>query len=552
MKSSIHTSILAAALCLLNIGLYGQSSGPIAEGERELGRERYDQARTLLNQIPGDATACYLLGELYLSIQKTDSAALNFQKGLNIDKEQWGCLIGLGQTLLANSPAEAEKLFDQAVAIRKYRENAQVQDRIAIAYLSMPSPNYEKVRLWLNNALAVNASEPLTYIVGGDMYVRQKKGNDAVNSYKTALELDPDNTEALYKLAKVYYQGRLYDWAIEQLNRVIALDSLHLPSYRLAGEINYRKGLYSLAIDSYRQLIKTGASSMDDRARYATSLFFDKRYEEALPEFEKILQTNPNNPTALRLNAYAQQYKGEYEQGISTIQKFFSVGNPDIFLDTDYQYYGRLLMGVGKDSLAYVNFAKAIGMADPENKPRLYQELLDSLDKRKAYELADAYYQNYVAEGGYLKPVQCNSWTQDCYFSAVNRLAKGTAQDSALCVVYAQRADSLAGVLTGMAPQSYLGLYWQANAKALLDLKFEKMDAKPLYEKLLEYENLPSKPKTTAFKYLGACYVLNDDLEAGLVWYKKYLEINPNDLEISRYVTDIEAHLKEQMKQSSN
>lgn len=569
MKFAFHTLLVTISVSLLSSGLLAQGSGQsgrppqgprmeqgpqgpqgdrFAEGEREMRRERFDRARMEFERDPNDPRGLYLLGEYFMRTGKVDSAAIAYKKGLAIDPEDWRCKIGLGRTLLESAPLEAAKVFDEVSKVRKLRGEVQIPVSIARAYLSVRTPDFGKVREWLGKAIAVNMKEPLIYLIEGDMNMKQQKVGNAVNSYKSALNYDPNNIDANFKLGRIYQQAREDSLALQFENKVLQLDSLHIPAYRAKGDLYFRRDQFDQASNFYRPAMRIGGGNVEDRARLAKSLFLAKRYEEALPELNRLLQVDPNNTEALRLKAYSLQIQGRNQEGVAYLEKFLSQASPDAIIGQDFECYSRLLMGLGEDSLAYIKLEKAISMTDLKRKKEsLFVEMLDSINTRKQYEFADVYYKKFEHEMGTLLPSQYNTWGQDCYNAAVNRMngmKEGTPQDSVLYKMYAQRADTLFAKVSELAPRSYLGLYWQANSKALLDPGYATMEAKPLYEKLLTFDNLIPSAKIAAYYYLGSCASLTGNLEVALGYYEKCLELDPNRADVLGYVETIKEALK--------
>jgi tetratricopeptide (TPR) repeat protein len=548
------TGIILMHLTSLHAGAQSQARMSAAEArtqevaaaaaETELVRGRIPEFRAMAKSLLHTAPGNFLMGEFQLRNGRADSAAWYFREGLKLDANHWGCLTGLGHTLLPTAPAEAEALFTQANSYRQNPALARTQAYIARAYLYLPVPAYEKVRSWLNTALATDNKEPATYLVGAEMYIRQKKGNDALTTYMAALDVAPGNIQALYGIAQVYFQGRLYERAIESLDLAFEADSLHLPTLRMSMEIHYRMQDYTRVIEDYQRLQSLGECPVETKALYAAALFFDKRIDQALPVFDQVLGMNPENPSALRLKAYAHQYRGEFSEGVSTIEKFFASADSSQILDTDHIYHARLLLGTGNTLPAWEEYGKAMLRADtPDNSLVIFAEMMDSIHNRKLYETADQWYRRSTDMGIRPTAAQHYYWAEDCYYASYNRLLRGTPEDSARYRMWANRCDSLGLVLSELSPGTYHGLFWQASAKALLDPKYEVMEARPLYEQLLTLENLPNKPKLSAYKYLGSCAVLTNQTEMGLSYYEKYLEINPNDAEISGLAESLRAHM---------
>jgi tetratricopeptide (TPR) repeat protein len=82
-----------------------------------------------------------------------------------------------------------------------------------------------------DNALAVKADAPGTYVVKGIYLHRIRRYADAIDNYRKALELDPDSVNAHYNAALTYLEMRQYDAANRHAQRAYALGA-QLPGLR--------------------------------------------------------------------------------------------------------------------------------------------------------------------------------------------------------------------------------------------------------------------------------------------------------------------------------
>jgi tetratricopeptide (TPR) repeat protein len=72
-------------------------------------------------------------------------------------------------------------------------------------------------------AVAINPKAPGTYVVQGIYLYRAKQYKSAIERFKTALELDPDNLNAHYNIALTYLDTKQYELANRHAQRAYAL-----------------------------------------------------------------------------------------------------------------------------------------------------------------------------------------------------------------------------------------------------------------------------------------------------------------------------------------
>jgi tetratricopeptide (TPR) repeat protein len=92
-----------------------------------------------------------------------------------------------------------------------------------------------------------------------------RRYEEALQDLNRALELDPNNTQALGLRGNTYLTMKRYEQALRDLNRALQLDPNNAQTLGLRG-------------DTYRKM---------------------KRYEQALQDFTRGLQLDPNNTTVL-------------------------------------------------------------------------------------------------------------------------------------------------------------------------------------------------------------------------------------------------------------
>jgi tetratricopeptide (TPR) repeat protein len=84
---------------------------------------------------------------------------------------------------------------------------------------------------WFERAIAFKSDVPGTYVAQGIYLHRAKQYPQAIQSFKRALELDPDSMNAHYNLGLSYLETKQYALANEQAQRAYALGA-QLPGLR--------------------------------------------------------------------------------------------------------------------------------------------------------------------------------------------------------------------------------------------------------------------------------------------------------------------------------
>lgn len=127
----------------------------------------------------------------------------------------------------------------------------------------------------------------------------------AVESYEQALNKFPDFRRAHKNLGLLHVQIGDFDGAIEHLTRAIELGDRDGRSYGLLGYSHVSKENYFAAEEAYRTAILQQPDAKDWQLGLARSLLGQEKYADASSLFSSILQKNPADVEAWKLQANA-------------------------------------------------------------------------------------------------------------------------------------------------------------------------------------------------------------------------------------------------------
>jgi len=221
-------------------------SQDINQARKAIDAEQYEKAKSMLKSIikdsPINGRANFILGNVYLIQQLSDSAKITFQRGLAGKDGENLNYIGLGVIDLDNADnTAAEANF--ALALKDARRK-DTEELIAIgrAYTYSTKPNFKKAIEVLNKAKAIDSNDAIIKLALGDAYFGDKNQNDAYASYRDAFQLDPTLLRAKMQLGVLLKGAKSYDEAIKSFNEVIAINPNYGPVYRELAETYYKWG----------------------------------------------------------------------------------------------------------------------------------------------------------------------------------------------------------------------------------------------------------------------------------------------------------------------
>ena len=492
---------------------------------------QFHKARNFfLGQIkatPVDARSFCYLGDAYLGLQLPDSAQIMYEKALKLDPKSPFAFVGFGKLALLKGDRMG-KLESFEKALKMDKKNPEICNEIARACIALSKIDTVTFENYLRQGFVLDPKYAALHITFGDYEAMERRLGSAVNAYQRALFFDPSSIVAYRKLGVFQTISRSYHDAITAFNKCIALNSDQILVYKNLGDLYYLLGRYPEAEKNYQLYMGKAEVSVDDKERYAFILFFNKKYTEAAKLLEEVMAQNSDESVLLRIRGYIACETGDTRKGLEFMEKFFKLHDPKKNIASDYGYYGRLLQMSGKDTLAILNFKKALVL--DSTKTELYEALAKLYSTNKMHNEAVASYKKMIAFGA----DSVNSWFQigkeyyfegDNYramFDSLSNLQKGKVQSAnsirvnELKRLNFQKADSAFTKVTVLNPLYAGGFIWKGRINSLLDTESTTDSAKEAYEKaltLLEAGDAAKNRKSIieCYRYLGSYYFLNSE-----------------------------------------
>lgn len=117
----------------------------------------------------------------------------------------------------------------------------------------------------------------------------------ATEYYKKAIEILPENTEALYNAGVSYYGTGDKEAALKMYETVLSISPEHTNAANNAGVIFFERQKYDVAKKYFLQAIKYGPSNADAFGNLGAAEHNTGNIKEAIEYYKKSLQINPNN-----------------------------------------------------------------------------------------------------------------------------------------------------------------------------------------------------------------------------------------------------------------
>lgn len=540
-----------AYFCLFVLSTFISSAQSIKEARKLTDNEQYEESSAMYQKLiagsPADANLYYYFGDNLLSSGNADSAQLVFEKGKSIDPNNALLKIGSAKLLLdaysvretkaaldkdGNNPelkarnedavqnvSQAGKLIDEAVA-KALLKDPLIYIEAAEAYIHYKNKDLDKAKMLLDKASGIDQKNIEINLLYGDIYAELVNGTLSAEYYNKALELDKTSVRAIVSKGRLYKRSTNYEGAAEEFQRAIQIDSAYAPAHRELGEAYFKIGKLEKAKAEYRKYLELSKNNCGARIRYASFLYISKSYSDALSELDQVAQRcDSNNLTMLRIQSYSNYEDKKYDQALKAIEHLFRIVPMEKRLDKDFEYYGKTLIALNRDSLGIEQLQKAFAI-DP-SRFDLLSEIAGAWFKLKNYPNSIFFLQQKITQGKDVKVADYYNLGRSYYYN--NQFP---AADSAFMKV------------NEISPKYASGWLWRADANSHIDSTSEAGLAKPFYEKYVELAEADSANATKytsgltkAYGYLAYYYILKKDNEKALFYLKKkqLLPLDPED-----------------------
>lgn len=306
-----------------------------------------------------------------LTFAQTDSAGIFLQKGLE-EKNKGRRMESLKHFEKAYGYNKSDKqivaeLASANVELRRYfqaRENykqlEQLGDNSAGTYkqimqLSFNMRQFDEAIKYANLLKKTDPSEKVAYYIGKAHYQKEFYG-DAIKFLDVAAKEDPNNAEVPYMVAKAYADMLNYKQAAAYFQKALAIDpnqsqwmyEMALMYYGMHDDQNALKymleaadkglkrdneylenlgiaylnaGKFNEGLGILQEALQRRPSDMNLLNMIAEGCYDAKKYDLAIEHWDKVLELDKTNASALYMIGLSYQKKGEKDKGMALCDK---------------------------------------------------------------------------------------------------------------------------------------------------------------------------------------------------------------------------------------
>jgi tetratricopeptide (TPR) repeat protein len=211
-------------------------------------------------------------------------------------------------TLAGNDAVEAEKSFRRALELNPQAARA----RAGLAEILLGGGKYAEAGAEARAAIEAGDDRASTYGILGEALTLSGKYDEALGSLNEALKREPKNAIALRRRAEIHIARGDLKAAIEDLRASAEIEPDIPTRLRLAGALAEAKR-YDEAVPLYQRILQDEPSNNEARTALAAVMIESGKGAEAIAQLESLIKAEPNRADlrAQLAELYLQQAQSE-------------------------------------------------------------------------------------------------------------------------------------------------------------------------------------------------------------------------------------------------
>jgi len=326
--------------------LYGEAKTAEASGDMAAAEAKYKE---ILRIAPRLGPAYNNLGLLYFKQRQFEKAAQVLERGLKVDPKMPSASALLGISLYelgrysdaisplqnalgANPKDNNAELYLARSLLKLGRDDGAAQH---LQKLAQRQPDSQEIWYLLGKvymklseqALAkMNAIDPnsvLAHEMSGEIMESMKNYDGAIVEYKKAVEMAPHQAGTHYALGNAYWNLAQWTAATEQFHQELSNDPHNCMAQWKLGNILLEENIQpEEALADTEKALAACPNLNQARVDHARALLKLNRSQDALPELQVAVKSNPDEPTIHFLLAQAYRASGKTEEAKAEMQVF--------------------------------------------------------------------------------------------------------------------------------------------------------------------------------------------------------------------------------------
>ena len=276
---------------------------------------------------PHSSAPLHTMGVTLFALGRFEEAAECFDRVLKLDPEHELARRGMAQTRM--------QLGQLVESIKWYREAIDLDPKAALAYVGMGEAlfrlgQYEEAIEALEQAVSVQPEGlPLrTHHFLAEALRKQDRHEEAIERYRTVLEIDPRFTYAHAGIGYASFSLQRYGEALEWLAQSVSLDPgspAAADRYWMMGQASEALGRTDAAIEHYTHALEIDSRNAGALESLAMLRTRQQRYEEALRLYGRLLEID-DTEAQVHANVGTILYSlGRHDEALRSLDRALSM-----------------------------------------------------------------------------------------------------------------------------------------------------------------------------------------------------------------------------------
>jgi len=202
-------------------------------------------------------------------------------------------------------------------------------DRVSPITTALRGGQFDEALQLIEPALQASPKNPQLWMLQGLAHSGKGDQKAALTSYQSALKIAPDYLPALEGAAQLEYEAGSPS-AIPLLQHVLKLRPNDPTSHAMLAVLAYKKRDCATAVQHFEQSGALLDSQPGALQEYGGCLMEQGQTGRAIPIFQRILASHPDDPRASRGLAAVQLAGDQSQAAITTLQPLLAVSDPDV------------------------------------------------------------------------------------------------------------------------------------------------------------------------------------------------------------------------------
>jgi tetratricopeptide (TPR) repeat protein len=327
-------------------------------------RSAVSEFEEAVRRNPNDVNARRILGRLYTArIREGQSTRMNedmlrqaaaqYEKVTELaprDKESW-LMLGRLYKLLQNSPA-SERAFKKALEIDENDEDALTG--LAMVYSDLGDTASASQML---KRVAEKNPSTRTLLALASAYEQLRQHREAAETYRRALELNPDNLDLKRAWAQSLFAAEEYDKAQAAFEELLEAESNDLLALLRLSQIHRQKQEFAKAEEYARRASKLDPTNLEVQYNEVSLLEAQGKLQEAIARLKEILASIERRPSSF----------GDRTNRVILLERL------------------GLLHRMAEQTDEAIAAFREIAQVDPDSAPRASAQIIDALRAAKDF-----------------------------------------------------------------------------------------------------------------------------------------------------------------------